>query len=309
MKNYSSIAAFAVFASLVLLLASCSINKIAMRSNNPEFIGAQIPAAIERGEKKLQKKPYKLSDAISTGSLYVMYANAFVQGPASILPADDYDTRIEENERARQLYLRGSEILNDALDIRFPAWDKENELSDDGEIILEDFLPAAKPDDVELLYWAAAADLSAWSINPLDINLGSRLPLLKALALKAYALDPNYNRGALDELFVLVYASLPAEMGGDKILAKKHFDIALEKSHGLSAGLFVSWAQSVAVPAQDYAVFKDCLAKALNIDVNAEKDSRLVNILNQRKAKFLSARAPYLFIDTGDDVFFDEWEE
>jgi predicted anti-sigma-YlaC factor YlaD len=41
------------------------------------------------------------------------------------------------------------------------------------------------------------------------------------------------------------------------------------------------------IPAQDYDTFKDCLEKALAIDPDADPSTRLVTVINQRKARWL----------------------
>jgi predicted anti-sigma-YlaC factor YlaD len=82
---------------------------------------------------------------------------------------------------------------------------------------------------------------------------------------------------------------------------EEHFKKALEKSKGLSASPYVSYAQSVSIPAQDYETFKRYLEAALAIDVNADPGNRLVNIITQRKARYLLNRASHYFIEVEDE--------
>jgi predicted anti-sigma-YlaC factor YlaD len=122
---------------------------------------------------------------------------------------------------------------------------------------------------------------------------------------RAYALDPDFNRGALDEFYILALSALPESMGGDKTRVEEHFNRALEKSRGLMAGPYVSYAQSVLIPAQDYAAFKAYLEKALAVDSNADPGSRLMNIIAQRKAQSLLDTAADYFIDIDDGELWD----
>lgn len=298
--------------TIIFLLASCSINKMAINAvsnaltsresgdvftgdNDPELVGDAIPFAIKMYEALLSSNPNHEGLRLMTGSLFVMYANAFVQGPAEMLPPDLYKTREEQRQRARNLYLRGAKILGDGLDKKYPgisAADAEETAA---------YLPRMKKDDVPVIYWYVAANLSAYAINPFDLALGQRLPQLKALIDKAYQMDPDFNSGAIDDFYILFYSSVPESMGGDKALAELHFRKALEKSKGMNAGPYVSFAQAVCVPAQDYPAFKDNLHKAMEIDVNANPSSRLVNIIAQRKAAYLISIADKLFIDIGED--------
>ena len=129
------------------------------------------------------------------------------------------------------------------------------------------------------------------------------MPEFFALVSRAYELDPDFNNGALDDFLVLFYASVPETMGGDKTKAAGHYRLALEKSGGLLAGPYVSYAQAVSIPAQDYDTFKACLEAALAVDPDADPANRLVNIITQRKARHLLDSAALYFIDfdTGED--------
>jgi predicted anti-sigma-YlaC factor YlaD len=159
-----------------------------------------------------------------------------------------------------------------------------------------------KKADAPSLYWTAAAYLSAYSLNPFDMELGLRIPEMMALVHRAYELDPDFNNGALDDFLVLAYASLPESMGGNKALVETHYQRSREKSRGLLAGPYVSYATAVSIPAQDYATFKACLETALALDPDADPANRLGHIISQRKARYLLDNAAlYLFdFDTGD---------
>jgi predicted anti-sigma-YlaC factor YlaD len=158
------------------------------------------------------------------------------------------------------------------------------------------------------LYWAAAAGISAFSINPFDLGLGIRLQEFFALITRAYELDPDFNSGALDDFLMLYYASVPQAMGGDKAKAEIHFKSSLEKSKGLLAGPYVSYASAVSIPEQDYDTFKSLLDAALAVDPDADPSNRLVNILSQRKARYLLDSAAHLFVSFGADDDWDEWQ-
>jgi predicted anti-sigma-YlaC factor YlaD len=268
---------------------------------DPELVGDALPFAIKLYESLLSMQPDHQGLILTTGSLFVMYANAFVQGPAEMLPAGQYQEKSRALERAKKLYLRGAEILYDGLDKKYPgfsgAWDA-------GE--MDGYLGNMKKADVPSLYWTVAALLAAYSLDVFDFELGTRIPELTALIGRAYELDPDFNNGALDEFYLLFYASLPESLGGNKALAETHFARALEKSGGLTAGPYISYAQVICVPAQDYDTFRVYLEKALAIDPEADPASRLMNILAQRKARYLQDSMISLFPDLPSD---DEWDE
>jgi predicted anti-sigma-YlaC factor YlaD len=301
-----------------LAFPACSINKLAINavSNaltaegssdvftgdpDPELVGDAIPFAIKMYESLLAANPGHQGLILTTGSLFVMYANAFVQGPAEFLSSLQYREREAAMDRAKQLYLRGAGILLGGLDRKYPGF------AGAGEQDLEPFLKKFKKEDVGALYWIAAGYLSAFGLDPFDSALGRRVPVLLRCLDRAYELDPDFNRCALDEFYLIAYASLPETMGGSRELAETHFRRALEKSGGKLAGPYVSYAESVSIPAQDYATFRKCLDAALAIDVDADPANRLVNIISRRKARMLLDRASdYFFLDGGGDG--EEWE-
>jgi predicted anti-sigma-YlaC factor YlaD len=220
-----------------------------------------------------------------------MYANAFVQGPAEMLPRGEWEAREAALTRSKQLYLRGYGILYDALEKKFPGFKKAT--VEKGTI--QPLLQKCKKTDVSLLYWAVAGGLSAYSIDILDYELSAHIPQWSAMIQRAYELDPNYSTAALDEFFILYYASLPELLGGDMERAEYHYKQALEKTGGSSVSAYVSYAQAVCVPAQNYDAFKDCLEKAIAIDPNKDTSTRLVNIITQKKARWLLENAWTLF--------------
>ena len=113
---------------------SCSIKKMAMKQvanaltapggstvftgdNDPEFVGDALPFAIKMYESLLASIPQHQGLQLRTGSLYVMYANAFLHTPAEMLVDEEYEKQEFLLKRAKNLYLRGRDILLEALDL------------------------------------------------------------------------------------------------------------------------------------------------------------------------------------------------
>jgi hypothetical protein len=272
-----------------------------MRSN-PEFVGNLLPGVIKKSEARLAKKPDDQKLILQTGSYYVMDANAFVQGPAFMLPPEKYAERDAEYQKARAMYLRGAEILEGGLEKRHPGIIAAAQAAAAGNVdtanIMPDGFEQLTAEDVPYIYWLAAAVLSAFSIDPLDLYTGMKVGEVSALVKYAYRLDPEFNGGALDDFFILYYASLPEAMGGDLARAKLHYERALEKTGGLSASPYVSWAQAVNIPAQNFGEFKYNLNQALKINTKKNPSNKLLNVLAQRKARYLLDNAELYFIDT-----------
>ncbi|MCL2233613.1 MAG: TRAP transporter TatT component family protein [Treponema sp.] len=291
---------FSIFC-LMPFLASCSINRMAINAvsnaltgdgsadvftsdSDPELVGAAIPFAIKMYETLLSQNPNHQGLLLTTGSLFVMYGNAFVQGPAELLdPIDYFEERQAALLRAKNLYLRGHAILNSAMEKRFPGFGASR--VDDGS--LERLLRRARPADVSLLYWTVASGLAAYSLDLFNWELAAFIPRWHAMMIRAYELNPDFNIAAINEFNILFYAAVPASMGGSRAMAQEHFRRAVEKTGGLAAGPFVSYAVVINVPDQDFEAFRENLERALAIDVNEEPSMRLINILAQRRARNL----------------------
>ena len=315
MMKRKTLLSFVILCSL--FLSACSINKMAIKAvsnaltgsgssdvftgdTDPRLVGDALPFAIKMYEALLDKNPDHPGLILTTGSLFVMYANAFVQGPAEMLPLEKFEEKTRELDRAKNLYLRGVVILERGIKNNYPSmlgeWGPEENPA------FTAALAKMKKDDVPLFYWYAAGTLSAYALDIFDINLGLQIPRLVAMMNRAYELDPDFNSGGLDEFFLIIYSSLPEGMGGDPELALLHYERAIKKSKGLSAAPYLAYAQSIAVKNQDYEAFKANLEAALKIDPAANPSNALVNIINREKARYLLEKAPDLFAD------FDNWE-
>jgi predicted anti-sigma-YlaC factor YlaD len=302
-----------------LLFASCSINKMAMKAvsnaltapgstdvftgdSDPQLVGEALPFAIKLYETLLSSSPDHQGLILTTGSLFVMYANAFVQSPAEMEPPERYAEREEGKARAKKFYVRGADLLYGGLEIKYPGFGGAFK-----EGTLDSYLAKMKKEDVPYLYWGGAGVLAAYSLDNFDLELGVRIPEVGAMMVRAYELDPDFNNGAIDDFFILFYASLPVNIGGDKGKAKLYYQRAVEKTKGLAAGPYVSYAVSLCIPEQDYDTFKEKLETALAIDPDDDPANRLVNILSQKKAQYYLDNAGNFFLelDSGDW----DWDE
>jgi predicted anti-sigma-YlaC factor YlaD len=305
-----SVAGAAAFA-LVLSLGACSIEKLALKKaagmlsgtsstdvfttdNDPELVGDALPFAIKLYETLLGSLPKHAGLRLRTGSLYIMYANAFVQTPADMTPRSKLETKEFLLARAKNLYLRGRDILFVDLERKNPAIHrllKERRYS-------EAMAPFGK-EDVALLYWTALGWVAAFSVDPFDMTLGQTVPQTRAMIERVAALEPGYGRGALDAFYVSYYGSLPDYLGGDLAKAREHFARAQAASGDSDTSSLLALATTVSVKEQNAAEFRSLLERVLAFDPDSSPPNRLANTLNRRKARWL--------LDHIDD-FFIEWE-
>ena len=281
----------------VLSLGSCSLKQLAMDTvidalsegsgsaftadDDPDLVGDALPFALKLYETLLAQSPENDGLLLTTGSGFVMYANAYIQQPADMLPTSEYAEKIVMRDRAKLLYLRGRDYLIDGLDLRHPGF-----IESIGTDSFASVLESMTVDDVPYLYWAGSGWMAAIGINSFDVELGLTRETAAALLLRALALDETYSGGAIHETLISYYGSMPEILGGSEEIAREHFERAVEISEGTKPGPYISLAQAVSIRNQDHEEYIELLETALAIETT-DPDSTLINIIFQRKAKWL----------------------
>ncbi len=252
---------------------------------DPILMGDFFPTALKLYEVMLAQNPEHQGLATMTGSLYVMYANVFVQTDADMLGVEDYLLQVSELERAKLHYLRGRDYVFQAFDGRYEGF-SDALLSADNDRIAE-ALNQLEFTDVNAAYWLGAGWLGAFSVDPLDTSLLRTLAGPVALLERAAELDPDYSDGAIWDILTAFYASAPAEFGGNLERAYYTSEEAFRVSGGKTPGPYVTYATSFCIPQQDLEGFEDYLKKALAIDPDDNPSARLATIITQQKAAWL----------------------
>ncbi len=322
----------------VFFLGACSLNKLAVHiaanaltgngsstvftgDDDPDLIADALPFALKMYESLLESDPDNVALLTATGSGYISYAKAFLQSPAELM---DYDRQSEKNHllsRAAGLYGRGGRFMDRAVEIRHPGLmgklkqgDLDGAFSDIGD------------SDVPLFYWKSAAVLGEFSIDSFNPEIMLNVPEGVAYLTAAFSIDPDYDSGALHEIFISIFASIPDSLiygsdngsGGFSVRgilreyyekngvdfnsmsnrekAYFHFKKAVELSSGNKVSPYVSYATSVCIREQNYALFKELLGKAVGIDINKDPADRLINVIGQRKALWYLDHAEDFFI-------------
>ena len=307
--------------ALTVTLASCSINKMAVNlvaktlssgdstvftgEEDPQLVADALPFAMKLYESLLEQTPENEDLLLTTGSIFTMYANAFVQTPASMLPESEYEQQQQMLARAKKMYLRGRGYLLRALELRYPGFGEYLEAGD-----LEQALEPTVSKDVPLLFWTAASWLGAFSTDTFDMELLLNLSKPIAVLNRALELDEAWSEGMIHDTLISIYGSLPQAMGGSQEKARYHFEKAVEYSGGLSPSPYVALASTVSVANQDLEEFQQMLGQAIAIDPADNPDNRLQILLSQEKARWLLDHIEDFFlIDLEEDSFEKSSEE
>src|SRR6476659_7801662 len=206
------------------------------RDDDLELVGQAIPFGLKLYESLLDSAPKNKDLLIATCSNFTQYGVAYLETEAAVLgEAEHHDEVAHLNQRALKLYLRAKGYCLRAMEVRFPGIGPKL-LTDPGPALAK-----AEKTDVPLLYWMAASWGSAIGLGIDKPDLVIDMPVVRALAERALALDDTWSKGALHEMFISL-DSLPAALGGDPDRARKHFSRAIELQKGLSPGPYVALA-------------------------------------------------------------------
>ena len=256
------------------------------------LVGDFFPTALKMYEIIQSQNPDHLGLLCMTGSLNVMYANAFVQSPADLLGIEDFEKQNEEYFRAKAHYLKGRNFCMDALNGRHKGF--KNLIDSGDEASIEKACSMLDKNDVTAAYWAGAGWLGAFSLDPLDPELLGNLSAPVAILEKADKLDPYYSDGAILEVLARFYAAAPESFGGSMEKAVEYCDRALELTNGTTPNPYIIRAECFCIPAGDEDGFVSNLNKALAINPDANPSTRLTTTISQRKAaKLLASKGDY----------------
>ena len=296
-----------ILVSTGVLLAGCSVRQIAMDTiggalaesstrvyasdNDPKLVREAFPFSLKLMETLLDESPENKDLLLATSSGFTQYSYAFVEQDAKVLEDEDYRASEKEIQRARKLYFRARDYGMRGLEAAHPGFTEGLKVDPEGTTA------EATREDIDLLYWTAAAWGNAISVSVDDPSTIGQLALMEALIYRAYELDPDYDHGAIHGFFISYSMT---KSGGDpspEEKARAHFERAVALSGGLQAGPYLSLAEAVSIPNQDRNEFEQLLTQALAVDPDARPEWRLVNIILQERAEWLLSRADRLFLD------------
>lgn len=296
----------ALAALIVIGSTGCSINRLAVNKlgdalasggggtfatdDDPELVKAAVPFSLKLMESLLAESPEHRGLLLAASSGFTQYGFAFVQQEADELEGADYAAAQAMRERAKRLYLRARDYGLCGLEVRRPG--TRAALARDPRAALRGFAKA----DVPQLYWTAAAWAAAIALSKDDPARIAEVPQMEALIDRAAELDTDWGDGAIHGFLITYEMARQGASGDPATRARTHFERAVELARGHQAGPFVNFAEAVCIEKQDVAEFDRLLAQALAIDADGAPEQRLVNLVMQRRARWLQTRREDLFL-------------
>jgi predicted anti-sigma-YlaC factor YlaD len=258
--------------------------------DDPDLIKAAIPFSLKLMESILSETPNHKGLLTAASSGFMEYSYAFVQQEADELESRDLAASEAMRSRARRLYLRAKGYGLRGLEVAHPGF-TTNLLRNPKQAVR-----VAKMSDVPLLYWTAASWASAISLSKDNPELIGEMPAMTALIDRAMDLDEGFQEGALHTFMITFEMSRPATGGDPEARARKHFERSVALSHGQDASPFIGLAESVTIKKQNAQEFESLLNQALAINPDARPDNRVLNMVMQRRARWLLSRKSDLFL-------------
>jgi len=291
---------------LVLLVSGCSIKKVAVNAmadaiaqsgdtyavdNDIDFVGQATPFGLKTMEGLLQEAPEHRGLLLATTRGFTQYAYVFIEQPANEIEAFDVALAYRQRNRARLMYLRARDYGLRGLEVQHPQVTTTILRNPD------EALSAATLEDVSLLYWTAAAWASSISLSKDDPAAVADLPVVEALIKRALALDESFNKGALHVFMVSYEMSQSGLREGAESRARHHFSRALELSNGMQAAPYLAHAEAISMANNNRDEYERMLNDALAVDVDADPQNRLANLVMQRRASWLLANRDLYFLE------------
>lgn len=288
-----------------LLTTGCSVRKLAVNKvgdalagggntfasdDDPDLVRQAVPFSLKLMESLLAESPKHQALLRATAGGFTQYAYAFVQQDADELEGKDFAAAEALRARAKRLYLRARTYGLRSLEAAHPGFTNALQQAPQSAVA------QLKKSDIPAVYWTSAAWGSLISLSKDDPARVAEIPQMEALIDRAAALDPDWGNGSIHS-FLINYEMIRQGAPGDPIArANAHFERAVELGHDQMAGPFVTYAEAVCVQKQDARRFDDLLQRALAVNVDAHPEFRLLNLVMQRRARWLLSRKDDLFL-------------
>ncbi len=258
---------------------------------DPELVRAAVPFSLKLIEALLAEAPRNDALLLAASKGFAQYSYAFVLEDADESEDKDRAAAQAARMRASKLFLRARDYGLRGLELKHAGFAAQ--LKANPKTAAE----AVTKAEVPFAYWTAISWAAALSSSR-DLFMLPQIPQFEALIERAVALDESYDQGAMHSFMITFEMGSPTRQGDKAARARQHFERALALGGGHQAGPYVSYAESVLVPAKDRAGFEENLKKALSVNVDADPGSRVLNLVMQRRARWLLSRADRLFPKT-----------
>ena len=258
--------------------------------DDPDLVWDAVPFGLKTIEGLLQEAPKNKDLLLAAASGFTQYAYGHLQQDADFVEGSDLAAATALRARARKMYLRARDYGLRGLEVDSPGFQAQLRKDPQGAV------KKLRAKHVPLMYWTASSWGAAIAISKDDAELTADQNLTEALMRRALALDEAWELGSIHDFFI-AYEGGRASVGGSLAKAREHLERARQLSQGKRISPLVSFAETVCVSTQNKKEFQSLLEEALAFDANKAAETRMENLIAQRRAKWLLSRMSELFID------------
>lgn len=258
-----------------------------LSDEDPELIAAALPFNLKTLETLLQSSPDHRGLLLTATKSFLFYTYGFVEPEADLVEEDDFVRAEEIRGRAARLYMRAYRYGLRGLEVAHSGF---------AELLPVQPMKAVKQlevDDVPLAVWTAAALGSRISASTDDAEATADIALVGALLERSLELDEDFEQGTIHEFLVSYEAQT---VTGSVERAKMHYDRALSLSQGRRCGIWLTWAENFSVSEQNREEFLELIERVVSFEIDSAPENRLLNVLAQRRARWLKGRIDELFL-------------
>lgn len=256
---------------------------------DPDILEAAIPASIQQMEGLMALKPDDSALRAMLARSYGTFGYAFLEDHMEQLELEGGDeAQIEHyRNRASLAYERGREVAIEQLDRIHPEGGGLLAIQRQG---LEAFTAHIarfdnRDEHAPLLFWTAYNWARYISLHRDDMNAIADVAYVSAIAERVYALDPTYMDHGPVALRAALMAAAPPQLGGRPQDARVEMDRAIELTGRNNLFYLVNEARLVAIPLQDRTLYRTLLEEVIAYDVSTHPETRIPNLLAQRRAR------------------------
>ncbi len=277
---------------ILVLISSCSVQKIALRSMS-SILDNSMAALYEESDLALAEQAIAsdlklLEGLIKSDPDNEKFLLLACQGFGSYALCFVEDTN---PDRAQSFYLRGRDyglkILNKNQDFSSAM----NSSTDQLESALKKFIKK----DVPALFWTANNWANWINLNFTDPAALADLPKVQSIMQRVLELDESYFFGGVHLFFGTIYAVRPPLLGGNIEKARQHFDRCFEFCQEKFLLPYVYYARFYATRTLDEELFSNTLSKVLRTPDDVLAEQRLPNAIAKQKAKRLLEQIEQFF--------------
>lgn len=283
----NSISPIILFAFLLLNVSACSyfvntakkefaqdLSDTILAFDDPETIEKGVPAYLILVSSMIKGDPENPDLLESGAQLYSAYASSFT------------DTTDSKKALANRAFVYASH----AMCIRNADFCNVTNLS---YFDFAKHLEAIQKEQAESLFILVSSWASVIEANSSDWDAVAELPKVKAGLLRVLEIDETVSNGDAHLYMAVMESLLPPTLGGKPELAKKHFDRAIEISHGSNLMAKVLYAEKYARMLFDQALHDRLLKQVVDADIGPDEQVLINTIAKQKAAKLLSESEEY----------------